>query len=184
MYFFLTLPRRALLSAEGFFEMKKLLFLSGLALLYGCATRPKGALDTGYPGTTKTTYNWKQPLIGAGLAAVSGACWGVHETVVHHPDRIPDGWNRQFWDNRLSWRNKYAGGQPENGPRFLGATTFLAWTTDAKHLFATAHRATLFAAGVTVTIGERRPWWHYAADIGISYAAYTGGFHGVYSLLF
>ena len=120
------------------------------------------------------------------LAGVSGASWGFHETSVHHPDRFPESWNKQFWDNDLSWRNKYQDGNPAMGPNYWGSTTVLAWTTDAKHLFGTIHRGTLFAAGLTITIGEKqkRKWWHYAADIGLSYLAFTGGFHATYSLAF
>lgn len=120
------------------------------------------------------------------LSAVSGASWGIHETSVHHPNRFPESWNKQFWDNSLSWRNKYQDGNPTMGPKYWGSTSFLAWTTDAKHLFGTVHRGTLFAAGLTITIGEKqkRKWWHYAADIGLSYLAYTGGFHATYSLAF
>lgn len=118
------------------------------------------------------------------MAMASGAAWGVHETVVHHPNRIPSGWNRQFWDNRESWRNKYAGGDPEGGAKYFGSTTFLAWATDAKHLFATAHRVTLFGAGAMLTIGEKRPLWHYAVNAGISFLAFSAGFHLAYTIGF
>ena len=90
------------------------------------------------------------------LSAVSGASWGIHETSVHHPNRFPESWNKQFWDNSLSWRNKYQDGNPTMGPKYWGSTSFLAWTTDAKHLFGTVHRGTLFAAGLTITIGENK----------------------------
>lgn len=126
-------------------------------------------------------YEWKRAVWPASFSFVSGAAWGVHETVVHHPDRLPVGWNRQWWDGRVSWRNKYRNGDPGQGPAYFGSTTFLVWTTDAKHLFGSVHRWTFFAAGVTVTIGERRPWWHYAVDAGVSFVAFSVGFHGVYS---
>lgn len=129
-------------------------------------------------------YDWRRGAVGGGLALISGAAWGVHETVVHHPGRIPAGWNRRFWDGRESWRNKYRDGDPAKGPAFPGSTTVLAWTTDAKHLFGTIHRGTLFGAGVTITIGEKRPVWHYLVDAGVSMAAFGMGFHGVYSIIF
>jgi hypothetical protein len=112
---------------------------------------------------------------------LSGALYGAHETVVHHPHRIPGGWNRNFWDNDISWRNKYAGGVPENGPRFPGSTTLFAWATDAKHALGTGHRATLFLSGVTITLGERKPVWHYAVDAALSSVAFGLGFHTIYS---
>lgn len=118
------------------------------------------------------------------LAAASGACYGIHETVVHHPDRIPDSWDRQWWDAGVSWTNKYRGGSPANGEKFFGSTTFLAWTTDAKHLFGTAHRITLAGSAFTIGLGEKRPFLHYVADFGLSFVAYSVGFHATYSLAF
>ena len=152
--------------------MKYLIFL---ILLSSCATQK---VDTG------REFSLKQAAAGAALSAISGACWGFHETSVHHPDKIPAGWNKQFWDNRQSWRNKYRNGDPEQGPKYVGSTTFLAWTTDAKHLFGTAHRATLFGSAVVFTIGEKRPAWHYLADIGIGFLSFSAGFHSVYTIGF
>lgn len=48
--------------------------------------------------------------------------------------------NHQFWDKSNSWTNKYKldenGELPPNAkPKFLFATTFLSFTTDAWHLF-------------------------------------------------
>lgn len=129
-------------------------------------------------------YNWKRALVPAGLSGLSGAAWAFHETSVHHPDRFPESWDRQFWDGRVSWRNKYRGGSPENGEAFLGSTTFLAWTTDSKHLMGTIHRGALFAAGVTISIGEQRPAWHYLVDLGVSFVAFSGCFHAIYTVGF
>lgn len=50
------------------------------------------------------------------------------------------------------------------------------------------HRAAMVGIGLSFglqyRIGERRKWWHYAADAGICFAAYSIGFHGVYSVAF
>lgn len=170
--------------------MRYLIFLS--LFLFSC-TAGKRIVATGYVSASgmqsrvvegRQRYDVKKVILPASLAFVSGAAWGFHETSVHHADRIPAGWNKQFWDGRISWRNKYKDGNPDLGPRFPGSTTVLAWTTDAKHLFGTTHRLTMFASGVTITIGERRPTWHYLADIGISFAAFSLGFHSVYSVGF
>lgn len=154
--------------------------LFSLLLLFACSGPKHGQLDTG----REFNYRWQRGVAPSLLSGVSGAAYGVHETVVHHPDRIPESWNMQFWDNRLSWRNKYKYGQPENGPAYLGSTNVLVWTTDAKHLFGTLHRSTLFGAGVCIGIGQRRPAWHYLLDAGISFLAFSAGFHATYSLCF
>lgn len=133
-------------------------------------------------------YNWRKAIAPASFALVSGAAYGFHETSVHHPDRYPDSWNPDYWDARVSWKNKYYQNDPANGEKYFGSTSFLAWTTDSKHLFGTVHRVTMFGAGVSAGIvytrGEKRKWWHYAADAVISYAAFSIGFHSIYSLAF
>jgi len=159
--------------------MKNILLISVL-LLAGCSTSKK--IDTGTE--FKQAYNYKKAILPASLAFTSGVAYGFHETSVHHPDRYPGNWNKQFWDNRESWRNKYRNGDPNCGPAYFGSTTFLAWTTDAKHLFGTVHRVSMFGTGVTLTIGQRRPVWHYLADAGIGFVAFSTGFHATYSLLF
>lgn len=162
--------------------MRSILFFLLVLACTSCATKRKAQhIDTGLEFTEKVSYKWKRAVAAGALCGLSGAAWGVHETVVHHPGRIPANWNQQFWDARQSWRNKYRHGDPTLGPAFPGSTTALAWTTDAKHLSGTLHRTLLFSGGLVITIGERRPWWHYAIDLGLSYAMFSGGFHGVYS---
>lgn len=163
--------------------MKPLLYLLLAASLLSCAAPRKANLQQDWD-VTEAARGWRPHYAGAALAAVSGACWGVHETAVHHPDRFPSSWNKQFWDNRESWRNKYRDGDPTKGPAYPGSTTVLAWTTDAKHLFGTLHRGTLYGSAVVITIGRRRPVLHYLLDAGVSFAAFSLGFHGVYSLAF
>lgn len=159
--------------------MKPFALLIALSALTSCAPSNKiKVVDGRY-----ITYRWQRAVAPALLAGVAGACWGVHETVVHHPDRIPDGWNKRFWGPD-SWRNKYKGGDPSRGAAFPGSTTVLVWTTDAKHLFGSMHRVTMFGAGMTISLGEPRPVWHYLADAGISFLAFSAGFHGTYSLAF
>ena len=42
---------------------------------------------------------------------------------------------RQFLDVNHSWRNKYKNGNPLDGRKFFGSTTFLVFLTDGWHLF-------------------------------------------------
>ena len=39
-----------------------------------------------------------------------------------------------FFNPSLSWRNKWKNGDPNQGEKFFGSSTFLVWTTDAWHL--------------------------------------------------
>lgn len=43
--------------------------------------------------------------------------------------------NQQFWDWRISWKNKWKGGDIRNGERFLFSSTMLSALTDGWHLF-------------------------------------------------
>lgn len=136
---------------------------------------------------SQTTYKPTRAVLPASVAFVSGMSNGLNQTLQHHYNsferRFPNS-DPNFWNPDVSWRNKYAGGLPENGERFPGSKTVFVFTTDAFHLTNTIHRTALFSAGCLVTIGEKRPWWHYALDIGITYTAHTAGFHLVYSVAF
>lgn len=157
-------------------------FAIALILTMCIASQAQTLLINTSPHSPK--YSLKRAILPASLAFAAGASWGFHETSVNWPDRIPDSWNQQFWDGRISWRNKYKNGDtwqfPEKlEPKFWGSTTFLAWTTDSKHLFALTHRWSQLGAGVAIGVGKKRPWWHYGLDVAISAAAYTAGFYVV-----
>ena len=57
------------------------------------------------------------------LSAVAGLSDGVSDAnFFHHAFR-----GSQYADFYLSWRNKYKNGDPAQGERFFGSTTFLVW---------------------------------------------------------
>ena len=132
-------------------------------------------------------FNTNAIPLKLGLMFISGAADGMTQVIAFHPDRFfahhPNA-NRQFWDNSISWRNKYRNGDPEQGRAFVGSTTWLAWTTDAYHLFRTTSRLTA-VAGLTIPLykGSGKKLKHYAAEIGLSGLAWSAGFHTTYTLL-
>lgn len=130
-------------------------------------------------GQTPRYNPWRSVLSGS-LAGLSGAAWGMHETVSHHygrfEKRFPNA-NPQYFNPAVSWQNKYHS-------RIPFARTLGVAGTDFKHLTGTVHRVALFGAGISITIGEKRPAWHYAADLAASGLGFVGGFHGVYTLFF
>lgn len=126
----------------------------------------------------------KRTGIAAGLSFASGVFYGIHETVVHKPSRIPDDWNQQWWDASESWRNKYKNGNPQEGAAFPGSMGAFVWTTDAKHFFGAGYRVTMFGAGLTIGMGEKRKFKHYLRDCLVSAAAFQLGFHLSYNTRF
>ena len=126
-------------------------------------------------------YNWKRAILPASLSFASGAAWGLNQTLEHHNDRffrVFPGANPRFWGPD-SWKNKYNGFNPENGRNGK-----LIWLTDGKHLTASLNQVFAFGAGVSIGIGQKRKWWHYVADAGLSFAAYSAGNVLTYNLLF
>lgn len=126
-------------------------------------------------------YDFKRAILPASLSFASGGAWGVHETLAHKNDKFFKafpGASQRFW-GKDSWQNKYKGGDPANGRNGVPI-----WFTDGKHLTATATQVFAFGAGFTIALGEKKPVWHYAVDVGISFAAYSLGNFVVYDLIF
>jgi hypothetical protein len=131
--------------------------------------------------TNTIPYRW-------GLGFISGAARGLNQVVAFHPDRFFERYpnaNRLYWDNSISWRNKYKNGDPEQGPAFPFATTGLAWTTDAFHFTGTSSNATgVVSLSIPLYSGSGKKLKHYVAEVGFSAVGYWMGFHSVYSLWF
>lgn len=126
----------------------------------------------------KELFTGNDYAIGA-LQLVSGFAMGLHESIqAGH-------WGKgyQFWDNRISWRNKYkADGVTA---RFPGSTTWAVSITDGYHLTNlisnTANIATLsFAIGSN----EGRNWKVIAKKVLIGAVANRAAFHISYNKIF
>lgn len=106
--------------------------------------------------------NLRRTAIAAGFAGAGGAMWGLHEVLMHHPGdflrRFPNV-NQRFWIPSQSW----------NRPTVMG------YKFDAKHLLASGAQISAVGCGLVIGIGERRKWWRYGIDIGVSFAAYSLG---------
>lgn len=126
-------------------------------------------------------YNWKRAILPASLSFAAGAAWGTNQVLEHRNAaffRVFPGASRKFWGPD-SWRNKYRDFNPENG-----RNSTPIWITDGKHLTASANQVLVFGAGLCIGIGEKRKWWHYVADAGISFAAYSVGNVLTYNIIF
>lgn len=121
------------------------------------------------------------------FAFQSGLANGLNQTLVHHYSsfsmKFPKA-NPIFWNPNESWKNKWKNGDPTQGPAYLGSTTFLASTTDAFHMTNTISRSNLLLAGMFITLGERKPWWHYLINVGVSSLAMNIRFHLPYTFVF
>jgi hypothetical protein len=101
------------------------------------------------------------------------------------PDDKLLGKGELFWNPKLSWRNKYKGGDPELGPAYPGATTWLVSTTDAWHLLKTLMMACYHLAILIGLVWYYRwpKWLLLAAPLPLNAAvfglAFTIMFHHI-----
>ncbi len=83
--------------------------------------------------------------------------------------------NEIFWNPEISWKNKYTNYPEDKSPKYPGAKTILAWTTDAWHLFKT-----IFLSLFTLAILSYRPpkkRWFLIIDFTILKIAFSAGWH-------
>lgn len=94
-------------------------------------------------------------LAKTGKFFVAGAWEGVRDATDHHyasVKRVLPFINDQYFNNDLSWHNKYLNGDPAQGPAFPGATGMLVSTTDFWH------RAN-FERNKCIIVGAVIPLW-------------------------
>ena len=122
-----------------------------------------------------------QNIASYALVLTSGAADGMAEGVKWHFDKMDKTYNLNdsYWNPDISWRNKYKGGLPANGPKFVGSTTFLVWTTDGYHM-ARAVRNTSFVGAVVIHPFKKKKWYWYVVDFASYYLTYTVGFNITY----
>jgi len=134
-------------------------------------------------------YNFKaafrSAILPASLAFVGGVAGGTREATMWRKDRFFEVFpkaNRQYWDNHLSWRNKYT--RPWYVPVQL---------TDSYHMLYAVHNIGLAGASITGTAHVSKNWKskpikHRVLDILIQSAcvsaAYFVGSEATFGLLF
>lgn len=144
------------------------------------------------PGTVvplkeKKINSWKPIAITSGILIVSGFCDGTSEVLKIKYDsfeRVFPNANDQFWDYRISWKNKYKDGNPPD-PAFLGSKTSLVWTTDGYHMMRAIRNATMITALVIpLNHISHKNWKDYLKEGVINYFSYTVGFNLAYDVVF
>ena len=125
----------------------------------------------------------KNKIITGSLVFVGGASKGFNETLHFNYKAFENtfpGANEQWFDPKLSWTNKYEGGNPDNGSKYFLSTSVFVMFTDQYHLNNFIHRASLMTA-LVIKIGEgKRPLRHYVYDLLFYTACYQGGFAATY----
>lgn len=69
----------------------------------------------------------------------AGIFRGLREVIQFRYDNFKEMFpfvNDNFWNPKISWRNKYKNNNPELGEKFYFSTSFLVFLTDGYHLLA------------------------------------------------
>lgn len=125
------------------------------------------------------------------LSILAGLADGTRDVLFFRYSRsiFPQGTGEQvlgagevFWNPAISWRNKWKNGDPEQGERFPGSSTFLVWTTDAWHLlqFIVLTAFQLAIAMPVIRLLRLRWWWALIAVIPLK-LAFSLGFAVMFS---
>lgn len=133
-------------------------------------------------------------IAGIALMVGAGAMNGLHETLVwKYPafaKKFPRA-NQGYWDPGVSWMNKCKSGEGYNPdikcvPKFFGATTFLAFLTDAKHLIGELYRLFIYAGVMALLFHMILHNWKYllVKMLLACYLLHAIGFHLVYTIFF
>ncbi len=125
----------------------------------------------------------KNKLWTGGLAFISGSSKGFNETLQFNYrifQKTFPGANEQWFNPKISWRNKYEGGDPNNGPKSFLSTSVLVLFTDQYHLNNFIHKTAILSA-IVIKIGEgKKPFKHYVFDLLYYTACYQAGFAATY----
>lgn len=134
--------------------------------------------------TEKTKWRIdRNKVITGGLVFVGGAAKGFNETLLFNyrifEKTFPSA-NKQWFDPKVSWRNKYEGGNPDNGPKYFGSTSLFVMATDQYHMNNFIQRAAIMSA-IVIKIGDKKqPFKHYVYDLLYYTACYQIGFATMY----
>lgn len=110
---------------------------------------------------------------------LSGMAKGFMDRINFHWNTMPFYFKthprNEFWNPKLSWRNKYKDRNPENGSRFLFSTNLLVFTTDGWHL---AQWFMLLLIGLAVVVYT--PIFYWIVDFVIIRLMFGIGFFLTY----
>ena len=125
----------------------------------------------------------KNKLWTGGLAFVAGSAKGFNETLQFNYrifEKKFSGCNEQWFNPKISWRNKYEGGNPDNGAKSFLSTSLLVMFTDQYHLNNFIHKSAILGA-LVIKIGEgKKPFKHYVFDLLYYTVCYQAGFAALY----
>lgn len=136
---------------------------------------------------------------GLGLMFIGGIADGYNQVVRHHYYRMQEihpNINDNFW-GADQWKNKWEldanGDLIPNGEgwavskykeKFWGSSRWFVSVTDAHHLTREVDRWTTISGSMMLTIGEKKPFSHYAKLFALGLLARSTGFALIHDVIY
>ena len=125
----------------------------------------------------------KNKILTGSLVFIGGSAKEFNETLQFNYktfEKTFPGANKQWFDPKQSWRNKYEGGNPDNGPKSFLSTSVFVMFTDQYHLNNFIQKTAIMTA-LVIKIGDgKKPFKHYVYDLFWYTACYQAGFVTTY----
>lgn len=125
----------------------------------------------------------KNKILTGSLVFIGGSAKGFNETLQFNYktfEKAFPGANKQWFDPKVSWRNKYEGGNPDNGPKSFLSTSVFVMFTDQYHLNNFIQKTAIMTA-LVIKIGDgKKTIRHYVYDLLWYTACYQAGFAATY----
>ena len=83
--------------------------------------------------------------------------------------------NESFWNPKLSWKNKYLNGNPDQGELFPLSTTLFVSLTDGWHLSKTIRNCSWTCAIISYKQPKKK--WYKLVDFALITLMRSGGWH-------
>ena len=130
-------------------------------------------------------FELKKHIAPAAAVFVAGMSDGLNQALQFRYSgfkRVFPKANDKWYNPSISWKNKYKNGDPSQGAKYFGSTTFFVGLTDAYHATRTISNSFNAAAIVfSVSDGKKR-WWVYLLEIGAYWTLNMIGFSIVYNI--
>ena len=113
-----------------------------------------------------------------GFTLISGYADGAADVMQFKYDRsvfAQHEGNKSFWNPKVSWRNKYYNGNPEDGALFPLSTTLFVNLTDGWHLSKTIRNCSWTCAIISYKQPKKK--WYKLVDFALITLMRSGGWH-------
>ena len=135
---------------------------------------------------SQAQFSIKKDWQSLGTIMIAGISDGTNEELSHHYNNFKKVFpkaNDQYWDPKISWTNKYKNGDPTQGPKHFGSTTFLVWTTDGYHMTRFV-KNTMVVTSIALSVRPKRKFKDFLVRAIAHSVAYHVGFFVSYEVVF